>query len=162
MHEAKGSWNGYFRSPAGNKEQFTLRQTDEETDHAFIKRVRDFTTSLITGGWKPWSAEEPGQPKSAQAEKPASGGAAEKHFSIETIILAAGGGHPRWVVKGGFFKKFGVTCWPEVLEAAGLHEHLDPMKENKPQASWLAYYIERQNDEGNMVPDKVVRIERAK
>jgi len=76
--------------------------------------------------------------------------------------LAAGGDHPRWVVKGGNFKKFGVTCWPETLEAAGVAEKLDPLKDNKPKGDWIAHYTERQNDEGKWVPDKVTRLEKQK
>jgi hypothetical protein len=62
------------------------------------------------------------------------------------------------VVKGGKFKKFGVTCWPETLEAAGIAEKMDPLKENKPKGNWVAKYSERQNDEGKWVPDKVVSL----
>jgi hypothetical protein len=65
-------------------------------------------------------------------------------------------------VKGGNFLKYGVTCWPETLEAAGIADKLDPLKENEPSESWLAHYTERQNDEGRWVPDKVVRLERMK
>ncbi|MBX3003659.1 MAG: hypothetical protein KF828_06850 [Anaerolineales bacterium] len=161
MHEAKGSWNGYYRSAAGNKDQFTLRQLDEEADAAFIARIKNFSAALAQQGWKPWSSEEPG-PQKPQAVAERASTAAEKSFEIETIILAAGGDHPRWTIKGGKFKKFGVTCWPEVLEAAGIAKKLNPMGENKPQGNWLAYYIERENEEGRVVPDKVTRIERKK
>ncbi len=163
MHEAKGSWNGYFRSAAGNKEQFTLRQADNEADLEFLTRVSTFNADLQKKGWKPWSADEVGQAKAAPAERtePISAGA-EKSFPVESFSLAAGGEHPRWTIKGGNFKKFGVTCWPEVLVAAGVMEHLDPMKDNKPKGNWVAYYIERENEDGKQVPDKVVRVERKK
>ncbi len=58
----------------------------------------------------------------------------------------------------GKFKKFGVTCWPETLEAEGIGEKMDPLKENKPKGHWVAKYSERQNDEGKWVPDKVVAL----
>jgi hypothetical protein len=85
----------------------------------------------------------------------------EKSFEVESVKLASGGEHPRWTIKGGNFKKFGVTVWPETLEAAGMMEHLDPLKENKPQATWTAYYVEKLNDEGKAVPDKIVRLAKA-
>ncbi|MCW5873806.1 MAG: hypothetical protein KIS88_04095 [Anaerolineales bacterium] len=157
MQEARGSYNGYFLSPNGSKDQFTLRQSDEQSDKEFILRVKNFTKLLEEQGWAPWEAaagHEPGGPQPANG----SGSAAQKAFELESIQLAAGGEHPRWVVKGGNFKKFGVTCWPEVLEAAGIVEKLDPMKENKPKGRWLARYVERENDEGRLVPDKVVEL----
>lgn len=157
MYEARGSYNGYFRSPNGSKDQFTLRQADEQSDKEFILRVKNFTRLLEEQGWTPWEAAA-----ALDSTAVADGGervpSATKAFDLESIQLAAGGEHPRWVVRGGNFKKFGVTCWPEVLEAAGIAEKLDPMKENKPQGRWLARYIERENDEGRLVPDKVVEL----
>lgn len=158
MHEARGSYNGYFRSPTGSKDQFTLRQADEQSDKEFILRVANFTKLLAEQGWTAWEAATSIDTTvvAEGAERVASD--APKAFELESIQLAAGGEHPRWVVRGGNFKKFGVTCWPEVLEAAGIAEKLDPMKENKPKGRWMARYIERQNDEGRMVPDKVVEL----
>lgn len=164
MNEAKASFNGYFRSPQGNKDQFTLRQGDEQSDKDFVLRVRNFIKLLVENGWTEWNAGESAEdPERAGAGERVSRGDAEsrngKVFEVESIKLAAGGDHPRWVVKGGNFKKFGVTCWPEMLEAAGL-EKLDPLKENKPKGKWVAHYNERENDEGKWVPDKVVSLER--
>lgn len=158
MQEARGSYNGYFRSPTGSKDQFTLRQADEQSDKEFILRVKNFAKLLEEQGWTPW---EPATPSDIATVIEAGGRATvagHKEFDLESIQLAAGGEHPRWVVRGGNFKKFGVTCWPEVLEAAGIAEKLDPLKENKPQGRWLARYIERENDEGRLVPDKVVEL----
>lgn len=159
MHEARASFNGYFRSPTGNKDQFTLRQSDEQSDKEFILRVKNFIKLLQEQGWAEWS-EQP-QPTAAETRQPDAAGAAPKSFEVERIQLAAGGEHPRWVVKGGNFKKFGVTCWPEVLQAAGLAEVLDPMKENKPRGRWTARYVERENDEGRWVPDKITELVKA-
>ncbi len=170
MQEARASFNGYFLSPSGSKDQFTLRQADEQSDKEFVLRVRNFTRLLAEQGWTPWETAAvvdsavvaEGKDRAAKAAH--NGNAANgapKAFELESIQLAAGGEHPRWVVKGGNFKKFGVTCWPEVLDAAGIAEKLDPMKENKPAGRWLARYVERQNDEGRLVPDKVVELVKA-
>ncbi|UYN90487.1 MAG: hypothetical protein KIT08_04415 [Anaerolineales bacterium] len=164
MQEARGSYNAYFYGPNGSKDQFTLRQSDEQSDKEFILRVKNFIKLLEEQGWTPWEVaavvDSPvvaeGNDRAAKAAQ--SGSAAQKSFELESIQLAAGGEHPRWVVKGGNFKKFGVTCWPEVLDAAGIAEKLDPMKENKPKGRWLARYVERENDEGRLVPDKVVEL----
>lgn len=167
MQEARASFNGYFLSPSGSKDQFTLRQADEQSDKEFVLRVSTFTKLLAEQGWTPWEAAAVVDSTAAAerndraAQTTQNGSAAQKAFELESIQLAAGGEHPRWVVKGGNFKKFGVTCWPEVLDAAGIAEKLDPMKENKPTGRWLARYVERQNDEGRLVPDKVVELVKA-
>ncbi len=153
MHEARASFNGYFHGPAGSKDQFTLRQTEDQSDPEFIQRVERFVALLAEHGWSPVPNG------SASGALGGEAAPALKVFEVESIKLAAGGEHPRWVVKGGNFKKFGVTCWPETLEAAGLRG-LDPLKDNQPQGAWLAHYNERQNDEGRWVPDKVLRLER--
>ena len=161
MNEAKASFNGYFRSPAGNKDQFTLRQTDDQSDKDFVARVNQFVALLAANGWTEW--EHGGQVESEPGGRMADESESRngKTFEVESIKLAAGGDNPRWVVKGGNFKKFGVTCWPETLEAAGVAEKLDPLKDNKPKGNWVAHYTERQNDEGKWVPDKVTRLVKA-
>ena len=165
MNEALASFNGYFRSPTGNRDQFTLRQKDQQSDKEFIARVKLFVQLLAENGWKEWDAENKERSprefeKAKLQEAIETDGATRngKSFEVESIKLAAGGDHPRWVVKGGNFKKFGVACWPETLEAAGVAEKLDPLKDNKPKGSWVAHYNERQNDEGKWVPDKVLKL----
>jgi hypothetical protein len=161
MQEAKASFNGYFRSLGGNKDQFTLRQADNQSDKEFIARVKQFVKILNENGWVEWNGgDELGKTRveeqmSGSNELATRNG---KEFEVESIQLAAGGDHPRWVVKGGKFKKFGVTCWPETLDAAGIADKMDPLKENKPRGNWVAKYNERQNDEGKWVPDKVVSL----
>jgi hypothetical protein len=166
MQEAKASFNGYFRSPGGNKDQFTLRQADDQSDKEFIARVKQFGKLIHENGWVEWEESRPvNKETSTQGDDHVIRQTTEarngKEFEIESIQLAAGGDHPRWVVKGGKFKKFGVTCWPETLEAAGIAEKMDPLKENRPNGHWLAKYSERQNDEGKWVPDKVLALEKA-
>jgi len=179
MDEAMGSFNGYFRSPQGNKDQFTLRQAEDQADKDFVLRVRSFVKLLAENGWTEWGAEhqrvaaenESSSPREFDKAKLQEGGEDGegqkpvyrngKTFEVASIKLAAGGDHPRWVVKGGNFKKFGVTCWPETLETAGL-EKLDPLKENRPKGKWVAHYNERENDEGKWVPDKVISLDKLK
>ncbi len=161
MQEARGSYNGYFYSPTGSKDQFTLRQADDQSDEAFILRVKNFMKLLEQQGWVPSESAKPSDAATGSEATARTAVAGQKEFDLESIQLAAGGEHPRWVIRGGNFKKFGVTCWPEVLQAAGIAEKLDPLKENKPKGRWLARYIERENDEGRLVPDKVVELVKA-
>ena len=118
MQEAIGSFNGYFRSPEGNRDQFTLRQAGGQSDADFVARIQNFIQLLSENGWEPWYNDG-----GAVGETQKSG-EAETSFEVESIKLAAGGEHPRWVVKGGNFLKYGVTCWPETLEAAGIADKL--------------------------------------
>jgi hypothetical protein len=166
MNEAKGSFNAFFRSAQGNKDQFTLRQAEDQSDKDFVLRVRSFVKLLAENGWTEFAENENRSPREfektkLQHDSQESGSRNGKTFEVESIKLAAGGDHPRWVVKGGKFKKFGVTCWPETLEAAGIAEKLDPLKDNKPKGNWVAHYNERENDEGKWVPDKVTNLVKA-
>ena len=152
MNEAKASYNAYFLDPRGNKVQITLRDENERT---LMERVLQLNQDLNnTYHYKPFTSGEVAQKQNGSHDS-------VKSFKVETIELAAGGDNPRWVVKGGNFKKFGVTCWPETLEESGIH-NLDPLKDNKPKVDVVAYYSERTNDEGKVVPDKVIRLERKK
>jgi len=83
-------------------------------------------------------------------------------IEIDSIKLASGGDHPRWVVMGGWAKQFGITCWPETLQAAGLLATLDPLKENLVGAGYRAYYTKKvkKDDPSKMTADKVVKIVR--
>src|SRR3990167_9645072 len=82
-------------------------------------------------------------------------------IEIDSISLASGGEHPRWVVKGGWATQYGITCWPETLQHVGLLATLDPMKENLIDAGYVAYYSRKpkKDDPSKMTADKVVRIE---
>src|SRR3970040_1202752 len=107
MNEASASFNGYFRSPAGNKDQFTLRQKDQQSDKEFITRVKLFVKLLAENGWKEWDAENkersPREYEKAKLQEVLeTDGAARngRSFEVESIKLAAGGDLPRWVVRG--------------------------------------------------------------
>lgn len=133
-----------------NGEIWVLRADASETEDAFLDRVASMRAKI--------SAKFP--PAAADPKYVAPSHKGVGQFPVESIQLASGGEHPRWVVKGGNFKKFGVTCWPEVLEAAGILSKLDPLKENTPSGSWVAKYIEKAGEDGNMKPDKVVELVR--
>lgn len=87
---------------------------------------------------------------------------ATKQIPVDAIKLATRSEKPetdRWVVIGGNFKQYGITVWPEVLEAAGIKvDKLKDRGENKPGVPLVAIYTEKANDEGRQVPDKVIEI----
>lgn len=132
-------------------EIFVLYSEPNETEDAFLGRVDTLRTKI--------TAKFP--PAAASPDYVAPGRTGAGSFTVDSIQLASGGEHPRWVVKGGNFKRFGVTCWPEVLEAAGILDKLDPLKENTPSGNWTAHYQEKTGEDGNPKPDKVLRLERA-
>lgn len=102
--------------------------------------------------------------QAAGPQAPAVSGAT-KQIPVDAIKLATRSEKPetdRWVVIGGNFKQYGITVWPEVLEAAGIKpEKLKDRGENKPGVPLVAIYTEKANDEGKQVPDKVIEIRKA-
>jgi hypothetical protein len=163
MNEAKTVWWAKYWKD-GVEHSWTVRQMDDESDEQFNERVSGRQAWLAANGY----TDHNQVPKVSNGnggdheEQPHEAQQGQKSIPVISISLAAGGDHPRWVVKGGKLTKFGVTCWPETLEAAGILGHLDPLKDNTPGGRWVAWYTERQNDQGRMVPDKVVRLERTK
>lgn len=162
MNESKGVWWAKYQDVSGNEHSFTLRQEDSQSDDDFIVRVTTFEGKLKAKGFSSKFAKVAADTSSRPLPKLPDGAVKSeiKSFDVESIKLASGGDHPRWIVKGGNFKKFGVTCWPECLQEAGVLEHLDPMKDNKPQGNWIAWYQEKLGDDGKMKPDKIVRLEK--
>ena len=88
MQEAKASFNGYFRSPVGNKDQFTLRQADDQSDKEFIARVKQFVKLLGEHGWIEWNGRD----------ELGSMGAGEKKQRQKGVLLAS----PRRGRRSGF------------------------------------------------------------
>ena len=71
-------------------------------------------------------------------------------------------GKNRWVIKGGWAKQFGITCWPEVLEAADLLQHMKMDEPNKPHKEWVATYTKKPKKDGDgLTADKVIKLELA-
>ena len=72
-------------------------------------------------------------------------------FAVETLSPTTSKGKTYWKALGGKFSQYGVSVWPEVLEAAGFSD-LDPMREYGIPG-WTAEYILKDNK-----PDKVTRL----
>jgi len=152
--ESKFSLNCYLDHEDGYGGQMTVRG---DTLAEWQSNFDTFLVELEARGYRR-ALRKQDAPQVHQPDKSPHGG--EKFIEVESIVLAYGGEHPRWVVKGKPFTKFGITCWPEQLEAAGLLDKLDPQGVNTPKAKWRAYYIEKANDAGEYRPDKVVKLEK--
>ena len=99
-------------------------------------------------------------PDMAKASQPPADGL---WFEAETLIANVNNGKTYWKVQGGQFSKFGVTIWPEVIQAAvksgvlwDIEGDLDPMQ-TYPINGVIAHY--ELNDKGK--PNKVTALQRA-
>ncbi len=82
--------------------------------------------------------------------------AMDLYFLAETMeATVTAGKQPLWKVKGGKFTEYGVTIWPEVLEAAGLGGQ--DVSQVISLVGYIAYY--ELNENGN--PKKVVNLAKA-
>lgn len=161
MNEAKASLNTFVLTKTGYNLQITLRGDDEfallDRFGELVKRFNELQITPKAVGQQPKSSVI-GAPS---VYSPIDPNAPLESIEIDTIALASGGDHPRWVVRGGWAKEYGITCWPETLKAAGLLDKLDPMKENLIDKGYVAYYSKKQkkDDPSKTTADKVVRIE---
>ena len=137
--------------------QWTLRDFDEGT---LLERQGKFIERLTEGGVVPHGKpvappEGNGKPASlppAQPERVPDEEQGTQTFDAELLIGSTSGDKVYWKVQGGQFSKYGVTIWPEVLEAAGI-TNLDPAQTYN-LAGYTAYYVLK--DTGK--PDKVVNL----
>lgn len=74
-------------------------------------------------------------------------------FKPEILVASVTEGKVYWKVKGGRWSKYGVSIWPEVLEAASLTD-LDPTQQYNLANFKTAVYIN--NDKGQ--PSKVLQL----
>ena len=166
MEEAKSSINTYGLTKHGWNVQLTLRDEDEyKLLERFGKLVLKFEEIGITpkAVGQQVKSSVPGAPAVYSPAKPDE---PLQSIPVEKIIFGGtgkDGKHPFWRIKGGFAKEFGITVFPEVLEAAGI-TGLDAMGENLAGVSLdeglVAYFSSKpkKDDPSKTTPDKVVRI----
>jgi hypothetical protein len=183
--EAPASLNFYGVTTKGWNVQFTLRDADEMN---LVMRFADFTKLLeekyhvtpkavgqqpqpAPADFKPAAAPLPAttsQPAPAVAPAapaivPAPATQANLlEYDAVKLMGSMYKGKPYWKVLGGQYSKFGVTVWPEVLEAAGIAmSTLDVSNENGYSlAGFKARYQMGPNEKGEMKPDKVYELVR--
>ena len=92
-------------------------------------------------------------PAAAQHEGPLS-------FEAESLVGSTSEGKTYWKVRGGMFKKFGVTIWPEVLTKAGFDmEELNPATPYNLIGYTATYLLNAEKSTPEKeVPDKVVSL----
>lgn len=74
-------------------------------------------------------------------------------FTAESLSATVDDGKVYWKVRGGMFKKFGVTVWPETLAAAGFDADLSPLKSHDLTGYTAVYVL---NEEGKA--QKVIQL----
>lgn len=158
LGEAPASLNFNGVTKGGWNVQFTLRDSDE---YVLLTRFGDFVKKLeefyVTPKGKPnGSKNERAVPVStvptAEPVRVTEEEQGTQVFDAELLVGSTSGDKVYWKVQGGQFSKFGVTIWPEVLEAAGIGD-LDPAQ-TYDLKGYTAYYVLK--DTGK--PDKVVNL----
>jgi len=147
--EAPRSVNFYGITKTGWNCQWTIRA---DTNEELIKEQGDLKAFGVVPkavGRQPESPVSPDTPPTKSA-------APKQELMFDAVELEGStkGDRTYWKVKGGKFSKYGVTIWPEVLEAADFAvEELDPARTYDLEG-YTAYYVEK--DDGK--PDKVVNL----
>lgn len=165
--EAPASWNIRYRNN-GRDEQITIRGNSyaeivKSIDAArdYVKAHSDTMTPIakITDAINT-EAELTGQVPAGEMvihtePKPQPSGATES-FEADELTITMIDGQQYTKVKGGQFKKFGVTVWPEVLTEAGIGK-LDPAKSPYGLRGYTAYFNRKEDGK----PGKVVKLVKA-
>lgn len=140
LPEAPASINAKVIDPNGFDVMLTVR---DHSMRELFKKWKLFSDQLIKQGFRPTNAPRPAAPPQAppeptpaevearanpervaasqpqqpqaQAGPPVAGG---QSFAAEKLTASMNEGKTYWKVKGGRFLKFGVTIWPETLQAA--------------------------------------------
>ena len=174
MEEARASLNFFGITRKGWNVQFTLRDDDEmalmerfaklsgwlEEHHVAPKPVGNQPTSA-----PPTHRDAPGQAQSPPPTSSVPPPAAAQHegslsFEAESLVGSTSEGKTYWKVRGGMFKKFGVTIWPEVLTKAGFDmEELNPATSYNLIGYTATYLLNAEKSTPEKeVPDKVVAL----
>lgn len=143
MTEAPSSLNFYGVTAGGWNLQLTLRDTDEfELMDRFVKLVKWLEGKQVKPKQVGRQPEGNGSQNTAALDLPfaESPPPKEEQFFEAAELLHRSG--KAWKIKGGKFTEYGVTIWPEILEAAGIMpEELDTNK-TYPLNGYTAYYEE--------------------
>lgn len=178
LPEVPVSVNFYCVDQAGFNYQWTLRDTDEM---ALVKRVAVFKDWLLKHGVVPKQVGQQPQGQQGQQSQAAAGnmppvkgekseramqltppvaagnGSGALNFQAESMVGSVQDGQQYWKIKGGKFSKYGVTVWPEVLEAAGFDVDALNIGQRYTMQGYTAYYS--MNSEGK--PHKVTELVRS-
>ena len=159
--EAPASLNFRGITKGGWDVQFTLRDTSESvllTRFGDLVKVLEEKYYVTPKGKGNGSTNEKVVPVSQATLPPAEPVRVPDEeqgtqvFDAELLVGSTSGDKVYWKVQGGQFSQFGVTIWPEILEAAGIGD-LDPTKTYN-LTGYVAYYTLKDNGK----PGKVVNL----
>lgn len=134
--------------------EITFETPDVTDREKLLATLADFKDQLLEDGYSPIPSAPTAAPVVVTAPASVTMPAGLQFFPVSRISAIVDDDKVFWRVKGGAFEKFGVTIYPEVLEAADLK--LDPYK-SYTEAGMIAWYSLK---EGTNKPKKVVRLER--
>ena len=152
LPEAGGSATTHIEGPSGVDIMLTSRSYHP---YDAFKRLEETVKMLIKQGYKPieggsYSAHKQ-QQHPADSDVPPNDG----YIDIEDFTISLNEGKMYFKIKGGPYKKWGITVWPEVLINTFGQEWFDGLNPLKPpKITGRAYYSN--NEKGQ--PDKVVSI----
>ena len=175
MEEARASLNFFGITRKGWNVQFTLRDDDEmalmERFAAFVVKLEEVQhvvpkpVGQQAANLRQTAPEAPGQAQTPPPTSSVPPPAATQHegplsFEAESLVGSTSEGKTYWKVRGGMFKKFGVTIWPEVLKAAGFDvEELNPATPYNLIGYTATYLLNAEKSTPEKeVPDKVVAL----
>lgn len=140
----------------------TFRYHDEDKLIEAVRRVSGKLSTLGVIGFDAYvdsrraeRAETKALPAQAQVQPKSPAPVDALTFKAETLEITIKGDKTYYKVKGGKFAKFGVTIWPEVLQAAGFD--LDTLAGITNLTGYTAHYV--LNEKGD--PNKVIGLEQA-
>lgn len=177
LPEMPVSVNFYAVDQDGFNYQWTLRDINEI---GLLKRVNAFKALLLSNGvvpkqvgQQPQGQAQQGQAADNSPRPPMKGETSERaamvtppgangnknalSFQADNMVGSITEGQQYWKVKGGKFSKYGVTVWPEVLEAAGFDVDALNIGQRYSLQGFTAYYV--LNSEGK--PHKVTELVRS-
>ena len=156
LPEAPASLNFRGITQNGWDVQFTLRDADEDallTRFGSLINKLEANYKVVPKGKQPngnGSQNTPVPPPTGNAPPPTE----DLFFDAERLVGSTSGDKTYFKVQGGKFSKYGVTIWPEVLEAAGFNpDQLDP-KTTYDLTGYTAYYSLKDNGK----EDKVINL----
>lgn len=161
--ENEFSMNWTVTDPRGISVQITVRRPKLEDWPVALQEREKIMAQTQKDGWSypgpvkatvsaPSAAvATPAAPKPVTAQAAPVAPAASGQFAAELLVSNMNEGKWYWKVKGGQYTKFGVTIWPETLDAAGL-EHENGKSYN--MTGWTAHYVAKPDGK----PDKIIKL----
>ena len=153
LPEAPASINFKVVDKDGFNYQITLRDFSE---NALMGRVKAIRSWLLENSFVPPGKQSTGNgsPPPASVPPPSTQPDGDLLFEAELLVGSTSGDKTYWKVQGGQFSKYGVTIWPEVLDAAGFDASQLDATSTYNLNGYTAYYSLK--DTGK--PDKVVNL----